>query len=52
MVDTYLVGECFSYPIVSPEKITIEAVDAVVVATLPNKQDIINLLRDKALTVI
>ncbi|GFD88101.1 glycosyl transferase [Tenacibaculum sp. KUL152] len=52
VVDSYLVGECFSYPIVSPEKMTIEAVDAVVVATLPNKQEIKNLLRGKALTVI
>ena len=52
VVDSYIVGECFSYPIVSPEKMTIEAVDAVVVATLPYKQEIKNLLRGKALTVI
>ena len=52
VVDTYLMGECFSYPIVSPEEMTIEAIDAVIVATLPNKQDIRNLLRDKPLTVI
>lgn len=52
VVDTYLIGKCFSYPIVSPENMTIEAIDAVVVATLPHKQDIRNLLRDKALTVI
>jgi lipopolysaccharide biosynthesis glycosyltransferase len=52
VVDTYLKGKCFSFPIFSPEEMNIEHIDAVVVATLPHKQDIINLLRNKAVTII
>ncbi len=52
VVDTYLTGKCFSFSIVSPENLMTEQVEAVVVATLPHKQDITNSLRHKALTVI
>lgn len=52
VVDTNLTGKCFSFSIVSPENLMTEQVEAVVVATLPHKQDITNSLRHKALTVI
>ncbi|MDB2331070.1 glycosyltransferase family 8 protein [Alteromonas sp.] len=52
VVDTYLKGNCFSFPIVPPEEMKLDYIDAVVVATLPHKQSITNLLRDKAVKVI
>lgn len=52
VVDTHLTGNCFSFAIVPPEQMMTENVEAVVVATLPHKQDITNSLRHTALTVI
>lgn len=52
VVDSHLAGKCFSFSIHHPEKMMTEDIGAVVVATLPQKQDITNLLRNKALAVI
>ena len=52
VVDSHLSGKCFSFSIQHPEKMMTEDIGAVVVATLPQKQDITNLLRNKALAVI
>lgn len=52
VIDSNFKGTCFSFPVVSPEKLRTEQIDAVVVATLPHKKDIVNILREKALTVI
>ena len=51
VVDSYLTGKCFSFSIVPPEKMMTDNIEAVV-ATLPQKTEITNLLRRKALTVI
>lgn len=52
VIDTYFKGDCFSFPVVPPEKLVTERIDAVVVATLPQKEEIKTLLHAKALTVI
>jgi len=52
VVDSYLTGKCFSFSIASPKTMITENVDAVVVATLPHKQEITHSLRQKAVTVI
>ncbi|APD89139.1 hypothetical protein BM524_04555 [Alteromonas mediterranea] len=52
VVDSYFKGTCLSFTVAPPEKILTEKIDAVVIATLPQKQDIANFLRHKTLTVI
>ena len=52
VVDSYLTGKCFSFSIVPPDNMATDNVEAVVVATLPQKAEITHLLRRRALTVI
>lgn len=52
IIDTYFKGNCFSFSVVPPEELIVEQVDAVVIATLPQKKEIKNLLNAKALIVI